>query len=295
MEQVPENKRDRSAGAVRHVPEGSDQQAHERPHAPPSASKVSILPITQATTATFTDLYFRLTFLFFIQTGSKRVVSRSQGEMIGEEGDLLIFPPGSMVTMENRPVLNDSYRAVGVCFSDDLIASVFSDQRADTGAGGIQILRAVPHRPAGILEIIEDTLHREDLPESIRHHRLLEPLVWLRHKGYHLFSQGEELPLSRVRRLIESDLSYPWRTSDVAEHLAMSEATMRRWLARSGQGFARILMNTRLERALSLLQTTSTPISQIALDCGFKTPSHFSDAFRKRFGIRPKEIRSAAG
>ena len=77
-------------------------------------------------------------------------------------------------------------------------------------------------------------------------------------------------------------------------HFAMSEATMRRWLSKSGQGFAKTLLNTRLEHGLSLLQTTDDRISEIALDCGFKTPSHFSDAFRKRFGIKPKDIRLAA-
>ena len=68
-------------------------------------SKVSIFPITQATTATFTELYFRLTFFFFIQRGSKYVLCPTQGEVIGEEGDLMIFPPGSMVTVAERPRL----------------------------------------------------------------------------------------------------------------------------------------------------------------------------------------------
>ncbi len=40
-------------------------------------SGVRILPITQATSATFTDLYFSLTFLFFIRTGSKRSCARA--------------------------------------------------------------------------------------------------------------------------------------------------------------------------------------------------------------------------
>ena len=253
---------------------------------------VSVLPITQATTATFSDLYFRLTFFFFIQKGSKRVLSSTQGELIGQEGDLMIFPPGSMVTMENHPVLDESYRAVGVSFAHEMIDSVFNDQRASNSSKGIQVMRAEPDNPAQLLNIIAKTLADDSLPESIQQHRLLEPLIWLRQKGYHLPSQNEELPLSRLRRLIETDLSHSWRTSEVAAHFAMSEATLRRWLAKSGQGFAKTLLNTRLEHGLSMLQTTNTPITQIALDCGFKTPSHFSDAFRKRFAIRPKEIRS---
>lgn len=36
--------------------------------------EVSVLPITQATAATFSDLYIGLTLLVFVQAGTKRVV-----------------------------------------------------------------------------------------------------------------------------------------------------------------------------------------------------------------------------
>ncbi len=256
-------------------------------------SGVSILSVTQATAATFTDLYFTLTFLFFIQTGSKRVICPTNGEVIGEAGDVMIFPPGSVVTMENRPILNAGYRADGVCFTHDLVDMVFAEQAPRNVSAGIQVLRAASHRPSEILDLIKETLGREGLPPAIRQHRLLEPLIWLRQKGVQLPKRGEEQPWGKVRRLIEPDLSHPWRVTEVAGHFAMSEASFRRWLAKSGPGFAQILLNTRLEKGLTLLQTTDVPISHIALECGFKTPSHFSDSFRKRFGITPKMIRSA--
>ncbi|MEL6818312.1 MAG: AraC family transcriptional regulator [Pseudomonadota bacterium] len=259
---------------------------------PEPVAEVSIYPITQATTATFSELYFRLTFLFFIQSGSKYVSTSAQGEMVGQEGDLMIFPPGSFVTMENRPVMNGDYKALGVCFSHDLVNSVFGDLPRLGVADGIQIVRASEHQPNDILMLIEETLSNASLPEPIRQHRLLEPLLWLRQHGFQLPTNFQEDPLSQVRRLIETDLSHAWMADEVASHLAMSEATMRRRLAGQGQAFSRILLHARLEYGLTLLQTTDAQISQIALECGFKTPSHFSDAFRKRFGIQPKEIRS---
>lgn len=257
-------------------------------------SKVSIFTISQATTATFVDLYFRLTFFFFIEQGSKRVFTRAQGEMVGEEGDLMIFPPASIVTMENRPVMGADYRAMGVCFTHDLIDAVYDGLPIPAEAKGVQIVRASTHQPASILALIQETMNNQDLPESIREHRFLEPLIWLREHGIFLPTHVEDQPLSRVRSLIETDLGRPWTAEEVAAHFAMSEATMRRWLSKTGQGFAKILLHTRLEHGLSLLQTTDAQVSQIALECGFKTPSHFSDAFRKRFGIKPKDIRSAA-
>lgn len=259
----------------------------------PDHSKVAIMPISQATRATFSDLFFRVTFLFFIQTGSKRILNSPRGEVVGEEGDLLIFPPGSMVTMENRPLPDADYRAVGVSFTDDLVDAVFTDRWTAEPAPGVQVIRATPDRPIELLPLIRDTLDNPSLPEAIRRHRLLEPLIWLKDRGYHVPPPREDSPLGRIRGLIETDLSHAWRAADVARHLAMSEATMRRWLSRTGFGFAKILLHSRLEHGLTLLQTTDIPISRIALDCGFSTPSHFSDAFRKRFGIPPKEIRSA--
>ncbi|PZO01658.1 MAG: AraC family transcriptional regulator [Hyphomicrobiales bacterium] len=234
-----------------------------------------------------------MTFLFFIQIGSKRVICPTNGEVIGEAGDVMIFPPGSVVTMENRPILNASYRADGVCFTHDLVDMAFADHPPRNVSPGIQVLRAASHRPSEILDLIKETLFRKDLPPAIRQHRLLEPLLWLKQKGVQLPRGEEEQPWGKVRRLIETDFSHPWRVTEVAEHFAMSEASFRRWLAKSGPGFAQILLNTRLEKGLALLQTADAPISQIALECGFKTPSHFSDSFRKRFGIMPRMIRVA--
>ncbi|WP_234801462.1 helix-turn-helix transcriptional regulator [Xaviernesmea oryzae] len=221
------------------------------------------------------------------------MVCPRKGEMTGREGDLLIFPPGSIVTLENRPLLDAHYEADGVYFSPALLKSVFADQ-ASGGGGDVQLLTAEPHRPGIVLELIRQTLADASLPAPIRASRLLEPLIWLRHHGIRLPSQQSEQPLAKVRELIEAQPDRQWRAGEVASHFAMSEATFRRWLAKSGQGFAQILLNSRLEKGLTLLQTTSASVSSIALDCGFKTPSHFSDSFRKRFGITPSAIRSTS-
>ena len=254
-----------------------------------------VLSISQATTATFTDLYFQHTFLFFIQVGSKRVLCPINGELIGHAEDVMIFPPGSMVTMENRPVLNKDYRATGVCFPHHMIKTVFANEKSTPESAGIQIIQAPTGQSFPILHTIQNTLSDTNIPEPIRQHRLLEPLIWLKHNGVHLSPHEEEKPLSKVRKLIETDLSHPWRSNEVAEYFAISQATLRRWLTKSGQGFSKILQNTRLEHGLSLLQSTDMPISEIAFNCGFKTPSHFADSFKKRFGIKPSEIRKVEG
>jgi AraC-like DNA-binding protein len=252
---------------------------------------VSLLEITQATTAVFADLYFRMPFLFFIKHGEKKVTLSNGDVFLGKAGDLMIFPAGASVTMENRPLYDKNYRADGVGFNTKLIDEVFSDQPLHGQKQDIYILRADEHQPFEILELIKDTLNHDKLPQIIRHHRLLEPLLWLKDKGVVLSAHSDSQPLSKIRRIIEQDLSHSWRANDIAQMLAMSEPTFRRWLSKSDLSFSKILNNSRLEYGLSLLQTTDMQISQIALECGFKTPSHFSDSFRKRFNIAPKMIR----
>ncbi|MFM2281077.1 MAG: hypothetical protein RLZZ444_3308 [Pseudomonadota bacterium] len=194
----------------------------------PSKPGVSIFPITQATAATFTDLFIGQTFLCFIRTGSKRVVCPVHGELVGEEGDLLIFPPGSLVTLENRPRPDANYRADGVYFDHALVDSIFVDHAPRHTAPGIQRLHADTHHPLAILDLLKETLARNDLPPALRQHRLLEPLLWLKQCGIQLPAREDDLPWSKVRRLIETDVAYPWRVGEVAQHFAMSEATFRR-------------------------------------------------------------------
>ncbi|WP_018997035.1 helix-turn-helix transcriptional regulator [Hirschia maritima] len=253
--------------------------------------QVSVLPITQATAATFKDLYFRQTSLFFIQQGEKRVENSPLDSVVCKEGDLLICPSGVMLTIENKPKVDQSYRAIGISYSQDLIESVFTGTQYTAPSDELQHVPSTPHAPQRVLDVLITTLKQEDLPQSILHHRLIEPLIWLKSIGIVLPTKFQNQPNSKVRKLIETDLTFEWRAAEVAKHFSMSEATFRRWLGPSGKGFAKILLDARLECGLILLQTTSKNISEIALESGFKTPSHFSDSFRKRFKISPKEIR----
>lgn len=51
------------------------------------------------------------------------------------------------------------------------------------------------------------------------------------------------------------------------------------------------LNDYRLDKAAALLRQTALPITEIASHCGFDSPSYFSEAYRKRFGISPRQSR----
>jgi hypothetical protein len=253
--------------------------------------EISVFHISQATTAIFPDLYMRPTFLFFIQSGSKKIMSPHNEDLIGEENDLVICASSSFITMQNSPKLDKNYQAIGLSYEPSLVKKVFITPSANITQKPIQLIKGREAATSELLGVVLDTINRKkSLPPEIYEHRLMEPLIWLNERNYFIATPNEQL-IERLRKLIEIDLSHAWNIKSVSEHFAMSESTMRRALKKSGYGFARILLNARLEKALSLLQTTDIQIVRIALECGFKSPSHFSEAFNKRFGIPPKAIR----
>ncbi|WP_324740307.1 GlxA family transcriptional regulator [Tsuneonella sp. CC-YZS046] len=63
---------------------------------------------------------------------------------------------------------------------------------------------------------------------------------------------------------------------------------------RLGSTIADTYMAIRLDHAAQLLRATSLPVTEIALSCGFSGSSHFSRAFKRRFGSPPGKARLKA-
>jgi AraC-like DNA-binding protein len=55
----------------------------------------------------------------------------------------------------------------------------------------------------------------------------------------------------------------------------------------------RWLLDRRLERSAQLLTTTNLSVTDIVFECGFEQPSHFSRAFKTKYGRTPSEYRDA--
>lgn len=52
------------------------------------------------------------------------------------------------------------------------------------------------------------------------------------------------------------------------------------------------LLNARLDRAFAGLQRGDFPIKQIAWEAGYEHPTSFTHAFRRRFGLTPKDVKA---
>ncbi len=81
--------------------------------------------------------------------------------------------------------------------------------------------------------------------------------------------------------------------ADVAVAMGASRRQADRIFAATGRSIRTRLEETRLQRAGSLLRTTSMRQRDIAAECGFASDSYFSRLFRKRFGTAPGACRNS--
>jgi transcriptional regulator GlxA family with amidase domain len=85
---------------------------------------------------------------------------------------------------------------------------------------------------------------------------------------------------------MEKNLEVPLAMPDLARSLGLSVRQVERLFARHlGISPTRQYVAIRLERARRLLVQSDLSVTQVALACGFESPTHFGERFRRRFGL----------
>ena len=102
--------------------------------------------------------------------------------------------------------------------------------------------------------------------------------------------------LSQVIQMMENAIEEPISPADLAEDVGMStrqlERLFRRYLNRSPK---RYYMELRLQKARNLLMQTDMSVINVALACGFASPSHFSKCYRAHYNTTPYRERGTQG
>lgn len=100
--------------------------------------------------------------------------------------------------------------------------------------------------------------------------------------------------LSIVIQMMEENIEEPISPSLLAKDVSMStrqlERLFRRYLNRSPK---RYYMELRLQKARNLLMQTDMSVINVALACGFASPSHFSKCYRSHYQKTPYRERGS--
>jgi AraC-like DNA-binding protein len=101
--------------------------------------------------------------------------------------------------------------------------------------------------------------------------------------------RGGEL-VARIMRRLEGNLGLQITLSQVAQEVGLSSRQVHRlFIKHNGKSFHQWLMNQRLEYARKLLTQKGKvmQVKEIAFQCGFQSPTYFSNIFRKIYGFSP--------
>lgn len=128
--------------------------------------------------------------------------------------------------------------------------------------------------------------------------------AWLSRENYRKFeidlskveipaSNADEQLLNRISSAVMDSISdSEFNVDGLCLRIGMSKASLYRKLkALTGQSGNEFIQNVRLKYAARLLADSDRMVSSIAYDCGFSDPYYFSRAFRKLFGMSPKQWR----
>lgn len=103
------------------------------------------------------------------------------------------------------------------------------------------------------------------------------------------------LRLQEARSILTANLPSPPTIPELARMVGMNETKLklgfRELFGETPQAYS---TRTRLEEALSMIETTELPLSEISYRVGYRYPANFSQAFKRLFGATPRTMRAAA-
>ncbi|WP_143424094.1 helix-turn-helix domain-containing protein, partial [Gilliamella apicola] len=104
------------------------------------------------------------------------------------------------------------------------------------------------------------------------------------------FTQWEYEQFNHVRNYLVSDLTNPPTIEWLAKQVGINQSKLKKGFKQVfGKSIYAYFLTERMNKAKQLLMENS--VTETAVMMGYSNISHFSSAFRKQFGVLPKEIR----
>lgn len=234
-------------------------------------------------------------------------VERGIKSVRGERGAAVRALPGQAIILQGNQTVDFTnsvpdgmhYEARWLLFDVALLDDPYYASRAaliesvGKNSSAVRLLSRV----TGNLSLAFENAHQSltadaGIPDAVVRQRMLEVMHWLLEEGIVLRSAPVNPSVSiKVRALIAGRLDCAWTAGRVAGELALSEATLRRRLAAENMSLSELPVDVRMSTALTLLQATTQPVSEIALAVGYESASRFAVRFRQRFGFAPMDVR----
>jgi transcriptional regulator GlxA family with amidase domain len=112
-------------------------------------------------------------------------------------------------------------------------------------------------------------------------------------RGACRFTRAELNSLDSAIAFVKDYYYKPLTAADLGDQFGLNVRKLQAgFKRRAGATVHEYILNLRLENAKSLLSDPDEPIKAVANKIGFKSHSHFGQAFKDRFGITPHKYKT---
>lgn len=218
-----------------------------------------------------------------------------------DRAQLLYASAGVMsVDVENASFLVPPQRALWIppgmvhqvsCRGEVSLRTIYFDPAHDFTGGVCRVIEVSDLLRALIVEVTRfETGCREGEREALIVRLLLDEMASMPDAPYHVPLPRDER-LMRVCRAILADPTDNRDLDEWASVAGMGRRTFTRlFRSNTGMGLATWRQQVRLMEALSLL-ASGQPVTTVAFDVGYDSPSAFTAMFHRSFGIPPSQYR----
>ncbi|MBX2877645.1 MAG: AraC family transcriptional regulator [Saprospiraceae bacterium] len=237
--------------------------------------------------------------IMFILDGRKKMISL-QGETWVHKNEVLFLKKGAYLSSEK--ILEDGLFSSMLFFiHEDFIQSFQNKYRShlsEVQAKGVNMFKVERNEQL-------DSYIRSLLPYFDSRKPIAKPILKLKVEelllnllfaennqqfSSFLASVGQRVTRN-FRELMEENITRPLSLEDLAHLSNMSVSSFRRkFLEVFKETPARWMRLKRLDLAKVMLKSTDKNVSEVAMEVGFESVSHFIHLFKKQFGVTPKQV-----
>lgn len=236
--------------------------------------------------------------LVVILSGTKTIYIDDR-EYIFQPGELFFIPSAIALDVINQPDISSNYyTAVVLELSVTLfqkVGLIYPELVDEVEQQQSQLQFAVPLSPQlsqSFIYLVQSIINSTADNLNLNEHHVMEIILLLLNSDLRAIVIQEIYPdlLTQVTNLLRRDLAQHWTAEQLAQKLNLSVSTLKRQLKIYNLTFRQILTQERMSKAMLLLKQEKYAISEVAIACGYESPSRFAARFKQHYGLQPSEI-----
>lgn len=241
--------------------------------------------------------------LIFVRSGRLAIETRNGVSEI-EAGGYVFLRRDCSVKVTKMPVGNRPYSGINISLTRKLLKEFYrnlvSSEKNFVGIKPVQeVALRIPNTAAveSLFQSLIPYVERGESPSDellrLKFQEVLHCLLSFDRRLYPtLFDFNESWKID-ILEFLEQNFTENMSLEEFASYTGRSLATFKRDFSKLSDITPRQwIMDHRLDLAHTILESQSLPATEVAMRVGFKNRSHFSNAFKSRFGYAPGALKT---